>query len=316
MPRSTSRTASNKSQSQHLRPASSPPEVVDPIWLLKAVGLALVAALICAYLTLCLLFYQGQWQVVLHPTRTSSGPPSISGIPYELIHFAPDESAVPQLTGWWIPAAPAAPYVQSSILFLPGADGSLANSIPTLATLHKLGINIFAFDYRGYGQSAPAHPNQQKMIRDAESAFLYLATSRSMSPSHIVLYGANIGAPLAVQLASTHPDVPAVILDDPYSDLLPVAEHDPRASILPVRLLFRERFPLAEPLSHLHTPKLLLSRCMSANRIFATAADPKETVQLATDNVSLFSRSVTQFLNQYLPPPSPRPPVTSPAPTP
>jgi hypothetical protein len=43
----------------------SPLEVVDPIWLVKALALSLVAALICVYATLCLLVYQGEWQLVL-----------------------------------------------------------------------------------------------------------------------------------------------------------------------------------------------------------------------------------------------------------
>ncbi|HSY35508.1 MAG TPA: hypothetical protein VK814_07140, partial [Acidobacteriaceae bacterium] len=100
MPRSISKP--NKSTP----PQPAPPDVVSPIWLIKAIALTIVAALLCGYLTLCLLFYQGQWQLVLHPTRTSANPASIAGIPYEFIRFGPDESATPQLTGWWIPAAP------------------------------------------------------------------------------------------------------------------------------------------------------------------------------------------------------------------
>lgn len=303
MPRSTSRAVSKTNPGQHRHTATSPPDVVDPLWLLKAIGLTLAGALICAYLTLCLLFYQGQWQLILHPARTSSSPPSIAGIPYQTVHFAPDESAVPQLTGWWIPAASAARYTQATLLFLPGADGSLVNFIPVLATLHNLGINVFAFNYRGYGQSAPTHPNQQRMIHDAESALRYLTISRGISPLHIIPYGVNIGAPLAVHLASTQPIIPAVILDEPYSDLLPIAQHDPRATILPVRLLFHERFPLAEPLANLKTPKLLISRSASANKNYAAAVDPKVTVALPNNNNALYLQSLTSFFTQYLPAP-------------
>src|SRR6202020_1447086 len=135
--------------------------------------------------------------LVLHPTRTASAPASIAGAPYELIHFGLDESAIPQLTGWWIPAPPNARYAQSTILFLPTGDGSLTNSVTTLTALHNLGINVFAFDYRGYGQSADTHPSQEKMTQDANHAWQYLNTSRNIPAHQIIPYGSGVGSSLA-----------------------------------------------------------------------------------------------------------------------
>jgi uncharacterized protein len=296
-------------------PPPNPPEIVSPIWLLKAIALTVLAALFCGYLTFCWLFYQGQWQLVLRPARTSAGPTSIAGIPYEFLRFAPDESAIPQLTGWWIPSDPGARYAHFTILFLPDGNGSLADSIPTLASLHNLGINVFAFDYRGYGQSAQSRPSQQSMTRDADSAWQYLTTSRAIPPRQIIAYGTGVGTSLATGLAIAHNDIPAVILDTPRADLLNVAQLDTRATLIPVRLLFHERFPLAEPLSTLRTPKLLLSRTTSPDQIFLAASDPKLTVELTSPSAVLYQQSLTRFLDQYLPPapvpalvPSPAPP--------
>jgi hypothetical protein len=283
-------------------PSAAPPaehEVVHPLWLLKGVGITILAAIICGYLSFCLLFYQGQWQLVLHPGHTSSIPSTISGIPHELIRFAPDDSAVPQLTGWWIPAAPDAAHSSSTILFLPGGDGSMADCIPTLASLHHLGINLFAFDYRGYGQSAAVHPNQRNMTRDAESAWQYLTTSRGIPTAHIVVYGTGIGGSLATQLALSHPAAPALILDTPQGDLLEAAKRDPRTHLLPVSLLFHERFPLAQPLSRLKTPKLILSR---SGYSFQSAAEPKVIAAPSSSSDPLYNQSLTRFLGRYLPP--------------
>jgi pimeloyl-ACP methyl ester carboxylesterase len=277
-----------------------PPDVVSPIWLIKAIVLTIVAALLCGYLTFCLLFYQGQWQLVLHPTRTSASPASIAGVPYELIRFAPDESATPQLTGWWIPSAPGGRYSSITILFLPDGNGSLTTSIPTLASLHNLGLNVFAFDYRGYGQSAPARPSQQSMTRDADSAWQYLTSTRALAAQHIVPYGTGVGASLATRLAANHNDIPALILDTPRADLLDVAMRDNRATLLPVRLLFHERFPLADPLSTLRTPKLLISRTTAPDQTFRNASDPKLTVELASPSPVLYDQSLTRFLDQYV----------------
>jgi hypothetical protein len=283
------------------RPQTTPqPETVDPRWLLKAIAATIGAAIVCGYLALCLLFYQGQWQLVLHPTRTTAPPSSIAGAPYQLIHFGPDESATPQLTGWWIPAAAPARYANTTLLFLPPGDGSLANSIPTLAALHNLGINIFAFDYRGYGQSANTHPTQQKMAHDADSAWLYLTASRDVPANHIIPYGTGAAASLAASLAASHPQIPALILDSPHTDLLDTARRDPRSSLLPIGLLFHENFPLAAPLQTLHTPKLLLSKSSGQPpAAYRTATDPKIAVEFTTPTEALYTQALTHFLNQY-----------------
>ena len=304
MPRPTSKTGKRNP------PQPLPPDVVSPVWLVKAIALTILAALICGYLTFCWLFYQGQWQLVLHPTRTSANPTSISGISYEPIRFSPDESANPQLSGWWIPSDPGGRYAALTILFLPDGNGSLANSIPLLASLHNLGINVFAFDYRGYGQSAPARPSQRSMTRDTDSAWQYLTATRAISAQRIVPYGTGVGTSLATRLAADHNTIPAVILDTPRADLLDVAMRDPRTRLLPVRLLFHERSPLAEPLTNLRTPKLLLSRSTSPDQTFLHAADPKFTVEFASPSEALYNQSLTRFLDQYVA----QAPVPSPAP--
>jgi uncharacterized protein len=300
--------------SRHTPPTNAPPEVVSPLWLVKAIAITIVVALFCGYLTFCLLFYQGQWQLVLHPNRTSAAPAFIAGIPYQLIHFGPDESATPQLTGWWIPASPRARYADTTILFLPSGDGALADSIPTLSSLHNIGLNVFAFDYRGYGQSAPTRPSQKNMTRDVDSAWQYLTNSRAIPEQQIIPYGTGVGASLATQLAVDHSKIPALVLDTPHADLLKAAQRDPRSRLIPLSLLFHENFPLATPLATLKTPKLLLARTSAADQSYRTAADPKLTVELSISSDPLYNQSLTRFLDQYFPPAPPSQLVPSAAP--
>jgi pimeloyl-ACP methyl ester carboxylesterase len=276
---------------------------VDPRWILKALGTVILAALVCGYLTLCLLFYVGQWQLVLHPTQ-STKPLSITGSAAELVRFAPNESAIPQLTGWWIPVSAGAKYSTTTLLYLPSGDGSLVDASSALATLHSLGINVFAIDYRGYGQSAPNRPNQINMTADANSAWQYLRTSRGLAESQIVPYGVGIGASLAAQIATQHGGVAALILESPRGDTLTTLVHDPRTDFLPAKLLFHENFPLTAPLAALRTPKLFLSSGRQAGT-FPTASDPKITVALDGPAGKLetqpgFISSIGRFLDQYL----------------
>ena len=301
MPRPTPKPAKHRP----IQPSHT--EDINPRWLVKALAITLLVALLCGYLTLCVLFYQGQWQLVLHPTHTTPSPQQLG----QTLHFGPDETAIPQLTGLWIPAPPNSRYASITILYLRDGDGDLTNSTAALTTLQALGANIFAFDYRGSGQSAGTHPTQLRMTQDALTAWQYLITSRSIPASHIVPYGFGTGASLAAQLAATHPEVPAIILDAPRTDLLDAALKDSRSGLVPVRLLFHERFPLTEPLATLSTPKLLLTNTATTPKTpeaFRIAANPKITVDFPTASDPHYTQTLSRFLDQSLNlPPAPVP---------
>lgn len=285
--------------------------VVDPGWLLRALLLTLGVALLCGYSTFCLLFYQGQWQIVLHPTRMAAGVTGLFSPAADKaatkVRFAPDASGQPQLTGWWLPALPTGRYRHLTVLYLPSGNGQVAQAQPVLDSLQRLGLNVFAFDYRGYGQSAGGHPDQERMMEDARSAMSYLQGSLKVAPSKTILYGAGVGGSLAVSLAASTPGVAAVVLDGPEPNLLGVALADARAKILPVRMLFKERFPLFPALATLRTPKLILTRSSVENpRISGdastAAADPKITVALPEANEAIYAEAVSRFLDRYAPP--------------
>lgn len=281
---------------------SPPPETVDPAWLLKAFAIMVGIALVCAYATLCGLFYRGQWQLVLHPVRTSVAPASIDGARLDKVRFGTAATGVPQLTGWWIPAEPGAPHGQLTMLFLPGGDGSLASDAKRLGELHRAGVPVFAIDYRGYGQSADQHPTEQSMREDADSAWDYLTGSRGLESDRIVPYGRGLGCALALALAESHGSVPAVVLDAPDFEVDRRVRQDPRSRMIPVGLLFHDRFDVTPALAQLRAPKLILS---GGDRVDAAAAakasDPKMTVVLPPDAApELYAQSLRRFLDEYV----------------
>lgn len=270
-------------------------ENVQGTWLLKATLVVVLAAAFCTYLALCLLFYRGQWQIVLHPVQEKP----LSTERGDLIRFDPAPSAQSQLAGEWFAARPGSRYDQITILFLPGGDGNRTSFSETQKALHDLGLNVFTFDYRGFGQSTHAHPSQQRMEEDSEAAWDYLTGIRKIAARSIVPYGVGVGAALAVHLAEIHPETPSVILDSPRGDFREEMRHDPRWRLLPVGLLFHEDFPLALPLSHLNQPKLLIRIGGENPPAFQTAASPKITVALPTNQGQLFEDAVRRFLDQY-----------------
>lgn len=153
--------ATSSRKPQRPRPEPPPavqnqqPLLIDPRWILKALAATLAVALLFAYATLCLLFYQGQWQLVLHPSRTVATTPASLGLAFNEVHLFASPSGEPQLFGWLIPAATTS---APTALLLHGADGSIADALPSARTLHDAGLNVLLFDYRGFGRSAGQHP--------------------------------------------------------------------------------------------------------------------------------------------------------------
>lgn len=277
-------------------PRTSQPEVVEGRWLLKAFAVVIAVALLCTYATLCLLFYLGQWQLILHPVRTT-GP-----APADLVRFSSEATGQPQLAGEWLPATATNQYNELTILFVPGGDGTSAAFSATQTALREAGLNVFTFDYRGYGRSAITHPSEERMRDDAEAAWTYLTSTRHIPADRIIPYGVGVGASLAGTLAVKHSEIPGVILDSPYTDLRRIIDRDSRFRFLPVSLLFHEDFPLRQALSALKLPKLLISNSGVAEpEAFRMAAAPKSMASLDASSGARFTEAITGFLDKTVP---------------
>ena len=286
------------------RPPAEPPEVVDPRWILKAFAICVFAAAVLGYGAVCLLIWQGSWQLILHPSATVARTPAAVGLAFDPVRFDSGDSGRPRLTGWWIPGREPL-----TILYLHTGSGSLADSVDALARLHATGASIFAIDYRGFGQSDPPHPTEARMQEDTEAALDYLENTRHISSAAIVPYGAGLGAPLAAGLAAHHADLPAVVIEAPDVTAQSRALNDQRSRLLPMHLLVRDRFDLAPVLTGLKRPKLLLNdsalpeQTRAADTLFHAAPAPKLSVSLPTHaSDSAYLDALSRFFDEYLPP--------------
>jgi pimeloyl-ACP methyl ester carboxylesterase len=262
-------------------------------WLAGAMGVALVAAAVCAYATLALLFYQGQWQLVLHPTRTISATPHAK---FDEVRFDATETGVTQLDGWWIPVGAGSRWSAATVLYLHGGAGSLSNCVDDLDALHGLGVNVFAFDYRGYGKSGGPHPDERRMGEDADAAWSYLTGMRNLNSNTIVIYGTGVGATLAAKLAARH-DPAGVVLDAPNEPGKQIVETDARARMLPMWLLLDQRFDPSEALASSAVPKLFLDRNPTQPRtlqLYRQSASPKDYFEV---KLNTYQQVLLRFLD-------------------
>jgi uncharacterized protein len=239
-----------------VRARQGAPPTVSGRWLLMAGSVAIVASAACAWLTLCLLFWQGSWQLVYHPTSAVRRTPASVGVAFEPVAFASTEAGEPRLKGWWIAAAPDARYGRYTVLFLHSQTGNMGDAVDELGALHRIGVNVLAFDYRGYGQSQFAHPSEARWREDANWALAYLTTTRHVAAGSIILDGRDLGANLALEVGAVHQELAGTVLESPVAEPVEIIFRDPRARLVPARLLVRDRFDAEAAANSLLIPSL------------------------------------------------------------
>jgi pimeloyl-ACP methyl ester carboxylesterase len=251
---------------------NQPPATFTPVsgsWLLKALGAIVVASAACAWLVLCLLFWQGNWQLLYHPSATIVRTPASVGLAFEPVKFATTETGITQLTGWWVPVTDS----RYTVLYFHGAEGNLSNTVDMISSLHSENLNVFAIDYRGYGQSQPVRPSEKQLRQDAEWALTWLTVTRNIPAKQILIAGSRLGANLAVELAVDHGETAGVILDQPLLDAMAPVLNDRRSHLVPASWMVHDRYDLTAA-TQLRIPSLWLFDSGTGKTSLAYAGTP------------------------------------------
>src|SRR5215204_2062366 len=209
---------------------------------------------------------------------------------------APDSAS---LTAWIIPAANAgadAPWV----LISHGNYGNIGyGGRPQFyAWFRDLGVNLFAYDYRGFGASDGV-PSETGVYTDAVAAYRYLTDSLHVPPSRIVLFGHSLGTGVTIELAR-HVPAAGLIVEDAYTS---VANRGQEVfPFLPIKLIARSRFASVDKVGTLELPKLFLHArndrtipIEHGRAVFAAAAEPKQFVELDAGHGDAYSAERTKY---------------------
>ncbi|MBB5867290.1 fermentation-respiration switch protein FrsA (DUF1100 family) [Allocatelliglobosispora scoriae] len=138
------------------------------------------------------------------------------------------------------------------VLVANGNGGDRAGRLPLARELAGRGFTVLLFDYRGYGGN-PGSPSESGLALDAAAAYRHLADL--VGADRVILYGESLGAAVATRLAVEHPPA-ALVLRSPFAGLAEVAgRHYP---FLPVGLLLRDRYPVADLIGRVTAPTLVV----------------------------------------------------------
>ncbi len=240
-------------------------------------GIWILTIIAVVYIIFTGFFFVFQSQYIYYPERILSADPGSIGLYFESVSFETVDGV--KLSGWFVPSESS----RGVILFCHGNAGNISHRLESIQIFHRLGLDIFIFDYRGYGQSE-GKPTEHGTYKDAEAAWQYLIEERQVKPNEIIVFGRSLGGAVASWLAQNHTPR-ALIIESTFTSLADIAAK--LYPYLPVRLLLRFEYNTAEHLGRVNYPVLIVhSRddeimpFSHGRQLFEMANEPKEFLEI------------------------------------
>ena len=219
-----------------------------------------------------LLWKQLEKRFVFFPTPVVEYTPEDVGLDYEEVFFTTEDGL--RLHAWHVPGT-----TELTWLWFHGNGGNIGHRVPELAPLHhRLGVNLFIIDYRGYGRSEGI-PSEQGTYRDARASLRYLQEQADTPTERIVYFGHSLGTGVAVELALFEPPL-GMILVSPFASVSDMSRLI--FPLLPTGWLLRNRYNSLARIGKIHRPLLILHGdqdetvpVSQANKLFDAANPPK-----------------------------------------
>jgi len=204
----------------------------------------------CLYAGITALVYFRQSSLIYYPNiagRNLDASPQQIGLAFEDVELLTEDKV--RLHGWFIPSDNA----RGTLLFFHGNAGNISHRLDSIAIFNRMNLDVFIFDYRGYGQSQ-GRVSETGTYLDAEAAWFYLVETRAIDADEIIVFGRSLGASIAAWLASRHRPA-ALILESSFSSVPSMAQR--LYPFLPVKWLSNFSYDTRQYVSHIECPLLV-----------------------------------------------------------
>ncbi|WP_228000700.1 alpha/beta hydrolase [Nocardia australiensis] len=208
------------------------------------------------------------------PQRHIAQTPAVLGLDYTDLSVATEDGET--LHAWWVPARQSIGHV----LFAHGNSGNVGDRVALFALLNEIGLDVLAFDYRGFGRST-GRPTELGTYLDARAARRTLLERPGVDPERVLYLGKSLGGGVMLELATAHPPA-GLILMSTFTGI-----RDAARSVYPFlpRPLVPDAYPSERRIRTLNAPVLImhgdqdeLLPLRHAERLYAAAPEPKRLV--------------------------------------
>jgi len=240
------------------------------------------------------------------PSKVMEARPADLGRPFEEVFLSTNDKV--RLHGWFFPSVANSSRARLTFLLLHGNAGNISHRLGFCQAWLELGVNVFLFDYRGYGGS-DGLPSEAGTYLDAQAAYSWLR-AKGFAPGNIIALGKSLGGGIASELALRE-QLGGIILQSTFTNIPQLgAELFPW---LPVRWLSTIKYDTLSKLPRIKVPLLIahspddgLVRYVHATQNFAAANQPKMLLQISGGHTAVleagrdeYLRGLGRYLNAY-----------------
>jgi fermentation-respiration switch protein FrsA (DUF1100 family) len=222
--------------------------------------------------------------LIFHPSAEIVHTPRHAGLEFQDLFFTTVDGV--RLNGWFIPH----PQARVTMVWFHGNAGNISHRVENIKLLHdKVKINIFIFDYRGYGRSEGS-VSEEGTYRDGAAALDFVRKKLRVDAENLILFGRSLGAAVAAEMAVRF-ESRGLILETPFTSIRDMAKTV--FPLLPIGPLLQTRYDVVEKVGRVKVPLLVLHGdhddvvpYEQGKKVFAAAREPKEfyTIKGATHN--------------------------------
>jgi len=210
---------------------------------------------------------------IYYPSREVEYTPGDIDLAFEDIYFTASDGV--RLNGWFIPAEEP----RGTVMICHGNAGNIGHRLDKIRIFNDLGLNIFIFDYRGYGRSAGS-PSEKGTYLDAAAAYDYVISRDDVDKEKLVLYGKSLGGAIAVDLAAKA-EARALISNSAFTSTVDMARGI--YPFLPVRHFVSMKYDTISKIGQIEMPKLIIHSSQDeivpfshGEKLFEASSEPRE----------------------------------------
>ena len=242
----------------------------------------------------CFTYLSCSSSLIFFPVKNITTTPDKRGLQYESVFFKASDGI--KINAWWVPKNNA----RGTVLFSHGNADNISQNIESIKIFNSLGLNVFIYDYRGYGKSQ-GEPSEKGTEKDAEAAWDYLTKIKKISGDDIIIFGRSLGGAVSAKLAEKHtPEL--LILESTFTSAKEVAEF--HLSCMPAGIVFGDTFNTLARIKKIRCPVLIIhsrdDRVIPFEHgrlLYESANSPKFFLEIQGGHNSGFKESITIYKN-------------------
>lgn len=242
--------------------------------LARRLAVSVVTGLVAGLLLAAGLIRLLENRFIYFPPRYPEGfeSPGRSGLGIEDVWLNTEDRV--RINAWFMPDPSSA----KVLLWFHGNAANIGYGLEQLETFARLGVNVMALDYRGYGKSEGT-PDEAGIYRDADATYRDLVETRRFQPQNIFIYGHSLGGAVAIDLASRR-ECGGLIVESSFTRgtemarrmlLIPLLEYIPKSRFDSLAKITR----VGAPILVMHGTRDSVVPFSMGERLYEAAREPK-----------------------------------------